>query len=453
MGFSQKMMYMALFIPCLLSLSLTDSSAIAEELSKSDHKLDLALTSPFISNDLDINLILENHRSAIEQKETEVGPYDPELSELTFSLGRTLQASQRYDEAISTYKRSLYLRRINNGIYSLSQEPILRGMIESHIQQGQVLEASENYNQLLWIHVKTYDENDARLIPLFEEIGQWHLSNYIQTEQREDRYQLNTAYELYSRAIELSTQHYGPYNLGLIYLLKNIAITSYYQTLHQRRYPEYTELGTSVPFGYRAMGSSGDSLLRQGSYYLYGNSAQNRVLEILANNPDITSTDKAMAHTDQGDWYMLYGRYQLAMDAYQQAHQVMKGEEQQKDVIHALFDTPTMLPKIERRKAINGSLSNNPLSNGSNTPEPTNSIKNSSTLIFKNYVNLSVDVTARGAATNLKIQEIHPEGESEFGYRAKRTIRSQKFRPRFENGLPVITNEFPIRVLIPNESS
>jgi hypothetical protein len=453
MGFSQKTIYMALFIPCVLLFSPTDLSAIAEELNESDHTLDLALTSPLITNDLDINLILENHRSAIEQKETEVGPYDPELSELTFSLGKTLQTSQRYDEAISTYKRSLYLKRINNGIYSLSQEPILRGIIESHLQQGQVLEASENYNQLLWIHVKTYDENDARLIPLFEEIGQWHLSNYIQTEQREYGNHLNTAFELYSRAIELSTQHHGQYNLELIYLLKNIAITSYYQTLYQRRYPEYAELGASVPFGYRAMGTSGDSLLRRGSYYLYGNSAQNRILEVLANNPDITATDKAIAYTDQGDWYMLYGRYQLAMGAYQQAHQAVKGEQQQKEVIHTLFGTPTMLPKIERRKAINGSPSNNPPSNGSNAPEPKNSIENNSTLIFKNYVNLSVDVTERGVATNLKIQEIHPEGESEFGYRAKRTIRSQKFRPRFENGHPVITNEFPIRVLIPNESS
>ena len=453
MGFSQKTIYMALFIPCLLSLSLTNSSAIAEELSESDHKLDLALTSPFISNDLDINLILENHRSAIEQKETEVGPYDPGLSELIFSLGKTLQTSQRYDEAISTYKRSLYLKRINNGIYSLSQEPILRGMIESHIQQGQILEASENYNQLLWIHVKTYDENDARLIPLFEEIGQWHLSNYIQTGQREDHYQLNTAYELYSRAIELSTQHYGQYNLELIYLLKNIAITSYYQTLHQRHYPEYAELGASVPFGYRAMGSSGDSLLRRSSYYLYGNSAHNRILEVLENNPGITATDKAIAHADLGDWHMLYGRYQLAVNAYQQAHKMMDGEARQKEVISALFGTPAMLPKIERRKAINSSPSNNPHPNSSSAPERTNSIRNNSAVIFENYVNLSVDVTERGAATNLQIQEVHPEGASEFEYRAKRTIRSQIFRPRFENGLPVTTNEFPVRVLIPNESS
>lgn len=453
MGFSQKTIYMALFIPCLLSFSPTDSSAIAEELSDSDHKQDLALTSPHTSNDLDINLILENHRSAIEQKETEVGPYDPELSELTYSLGKTLQISQRYDEAISTYKRSLYLKRINNGIYSLSQEPILRGIIESHLQQGQILEASENYNQLLWIHVKTYDESDARLIPLFEEIGQWHLSSYIRSEQREDISHLNTAFELYSRAIELSTQHYGQYNLELIYLLNNIAITSYYQTLHQRRYPEYAELGTSVPFGYRSMGTSGDNLLRRGSFYLYGSSAQNRILEILANNPDITATDKTMAYTDQGDWYLLYGRYQLAMDAYQQAHKSMNGEEQQKNVLHALFGTPTMLPKIERRKAINSSPSNGPHSNSSSTQGHTSSTKNNSTLILENYVNLSTDVTEKGVATNLKIQEINPEGESEFGYRAKRTIRAQKFRPRFEDGLPVMTNEFPIRVLIPNESS
>ena len=55
--------------------------------------------------------------------------------------------------------------------------------------------------------------------------------------------------------------------------------------------------------------------------------------------------------------------------------------------------------------------------------------------------------------TNLKISEVYPEDADNYGYRARQTIRAKKFRPRFESGSPVLTNAFPIKVLIPNENS
>lgn len=431
-----------------------------------------------------LNLAIENHRSAIDQKENEVGPYDLELSEMVFGLGKTLQTSHRYSEAVTAYKRSLHLKRVNNGVYSLSQVPMLRGIIESHLKQGQTHDAAEAYGQLIWIHMKTYGDNDPRLIPLLDEVSQWHLKSYIQTGDREDIEHLNAAYALYSTAIKLSSQHHGPNNLELVDLLKNMAITSYYQTLHQQRYPEYAELGTSVPFGYRPLGTSGDERLRRGSYFLQGHAAHKKILDILANNPDVTPTDKAKAHTDLGDWHQLYGNYQLAMSAYQQAHKVMEGNEQQEKVLSTLFGVPTMLPELETEitadrtpltkeskiKASEGSVlekttpestasestAQKDTANSNEAPQPAvNFTALADTILFaqNSYVNLSVDVTEKGSATNMKIEAVHPKEASEHGQRAKRTIRAKKFRPRFESGLPVLTNAFPIKVLIPNENS
>jgi tetratricopeptide (TPR) repeat protein len=436
-----------------------------------------------------LDLAIENHRSAIDQKENEVGPYDIELSEMVFGLGKTLQTSHRYDEAVAAYKRSLHLKRVNNGVYSLSQAPMLRGIIQSHLKQGQTHDAAEAYGQLIWIHMKTYGDNDPRLIPLLDEVSQWHLKSYIQTGDREDVEHLNAAYALYSTAIKLSSQHHGPNNLELVDLLKNLAIASYYQTLHQQRYPEYAELGTSVPFGYRPLGTSGDERLRRGSYFLQGHAAHKKILDILANNPDVTPTDKAKAHTDLGDWHQLYGNYQLAISAYQQAHKVMEGNEQQEQVLSTLFGVPTMLPELETeitadrasltteskvranedpvlekttpestapKSTAQKDTSNKNTANLKETPQPAvNFTALADTILFtqNSYVNLSVDVSEKGSATNMKIEAVYPKEASEYGQRAKRTIRAKKFRPRFESGQPVLTNAFPIKVLIPNENS
>lgn len=409
-----------------------------------------------------LNLAIENHRAAIEQKENEVGPYDLELSEMVYGLGKTLQTSQRYEEAISAYRRSLYLKRVNDGVYSLSQAPMLRGIIESHIRQGQTDAAAESYEQLVWIHLKTYGNNDPRLIPLMEEVGQWHLNAYIQTEEREDSYHLNAAFDLYSIAIKVSSEHHGSSNIELIDMLKNLAITSYYQTLHQQRYPEFAELGTPVPFGYRPLGTSGDERLRRGSFYLHGHSAHRKILDILDSNPEVTPIDKAKAHTDLGDWYILYGRYQLAVKAYQQAHKAMEGDEQKEAVLASLFGMPTMLPKLETKIIQETAMTNSALPNhvlpsqsseNSESDSSTQNVSYQNIFIQDSYVNLTVDVTEKGAATNLKVSEVYPEDAGEYGYRARQTIRAKKFRPRFESGSPVLTNEFPIKVLIPNENS
>lgn len=438
----------------------TDNDAASELLSA------IIARNTALKNSLD--LTIENHRAAIEQKENEVGPYDLELSEMVYGLGKTLQTSQRYGEAINAYRRSLYLKRVNDGVYSLSQAPMLRGIIESHVRQGQTDAAAESYEQLVWIHLKTYGNNDPRLISLFEEVGQWHLNAYIQTEQREDGYHLNAAFDLYSIAIKLSSEHHGDSNIELIDLLKNLAITSYYQTLHQQRYPEFAELGAGVPFGYRPLGTTGDELLRRGSYYLHGHAAHRRILHILNSNQEVTSIDKAKAHTDLGDWFLLYGRQQLAITAYQQAHKAMEDDEQKDEVLASLFGMPTMLPKLETKIVQETTIISDALLTRSSAPSKQlseNSSENSkdsgntkntpyqNLFIHDSYVNLTVDVTEKGAPTNLKISEVYPEGADSYGSRARQTIRAKKFRPRFESGSPVLTNAFPIKVLIPNENS
>lgn len=401
--------------------------------------------------------------ATIEQIEAETGPYDDKLAEIVYSLGRTLQNAHRYNDAVTSYKRSLYLNRINYGIYSVSQAPMLRGIVECQIAQGQTKDAAENYEQLLWIHLKSYGEDDPRLISLLNEISQWHLKAYIQNQQRTDGYHLSAAFDLYSIAINLSIKNYGEYNTGLISLLNNIAITGYYQSLHQQRYPEYAELGASVPFGYRAFGTQGKERLNRGSYYLQSLSARRRILDILNKNSDITATQRAQIHTDEGDWYLLYGRYDLAIKSYQQAHQDMQGEEeqQQQQVISALFGSPAMLPILKPFVTTEGVQKMNQPDDATKNLPPllshSDELKNkmSNPLTQEVYVNLAMDITPAGSATNYQVEGVYPntDNSSKLILRAKETLYKKKFRPRFEAGQPVLTNAYPMKVVIPDENT
>lgn len=394
-----------------------------------------------LSDVFDINFSIENYQSAIEQQENEAGPYDPALSELSFGLGNVLLYNYRYAEAISAYRRSMHLHRINDGVYSLSQAPMLRGMIKSHIELGQIEEASQNYRQLFWLHAKTYGAKDPRLIPLMDEIGQWHLKAYAQTGLQEDIYHLQAASRLYLSAIELTTEELGSSSLQLVGPFNNLALTSYYFAVHQWNYPDAWGNNVSAPFGYRSFGHS-EETLRRGNLYLNGLKSYRKTLDIFENNPDAPIEDKAATHAQLGDWHLLFGYQDLAMEAYHQAHSALSGIEQKDVILETLFGTPKMLPVIQKQTLKASSYEGD---EHRKYPE-----QDGTPLFIEPYVKVAIDVTPEGRVTEIDILKTYPENAPGLEARVKRSLHVSKFRPRFADGHAVLTHDYPIKMLTPN---
>jgi tetratricopeptide (TPR) repeat protein len=483
MGFPQKILNTALLVACLLTGAVaagppsdppgTNSPAVnspevnspatnnpivnSSEINSPAIKSDDPVTEPShvappsdeqlgLSDTFDINFSIENYQSAIEQQESEAGPYDPALSELSFGLGNVLLYNHRYADAISAYKRSIHLHRVNDGVYSPSQAPMLRGIIKSHLKLGQIKEASQNYRQLFWLHAKTYGEKDPRLIPLMNEIGQWHLKAYAETGLQEDVYHLQTASHLYLSAIELTTEALGSFSLQLVGPLNNLALTSYYFALHQWNYPDARGNNAFAPFGYRSFGyrsfGLSEETLRRGNFYLNGLNSYKKTLEIFENNPDAPVEKKAATHAQLGDWHLLFGYQDLAMDAYHQAHSSLKGIEQKDVILETLFGTPKMLPITQKQTFKPPSVDS--------SAQRENPEHDDTSLFIEPYVKVAIDVTPEGRVTEIDILKTHPENAPGLEARVKRSLRTSKFRPRFTDGHAVLTNDYPIKMLTPN---
>ncbi len=464
MGFSQKILNTVLLVACILTGTVVVAGSPSDHPGKNSPEINspevnsLAIKSDSpvtelnhvaspadeqhgLSDTFDINFSIENYQSAIEQQENEAGPYDPALSELSFGLGNVLLYNHRYADAISAYKRSMHLHRVNDGIYSPSQTPMLRGMIKSHIKLGQTKDASQNYRQLFWLHAKTYGEKDPRLIPLMDEIGQWHLKAYAQTGLQEDIYHLQASSHLYLSAIELTTEALGSSSLQLVGLLNNLALTSYYFALHQWNYPDARENNAPSHFGYRSFGLS-EEALRRGNPYRNGLTSYRRTLDVFENNPDAPIEDKAATHAQLGDWYLLFGYQDLAMEAYHQAHSDLSGIEQKEVILETLFGTPKILPITQKQ------ILKTPSIEGDEHRE--NPERDGTPLFIEPYVKVAIDVTPEGRVTEIDILKTHPENAPGLEARVKRSLRVSKFRPRFADGHAVLTNDYPIKMLTPN---
>ena len=67
------------------------------------------------------------------------------------------------------------------------------------------------------------------------------------------------------------------------------------------------------------------------------------------------------------------------------------------------------------------------------------------------WVVASFDVSPSGKATNIQIVEASIEDNVSYKRRAKRSIAATKFRPRYENGEPVLTTGVSLRYVFNDE--
>lgn len=400
---------------------------------------------------------IADYQNAIAEQESIAGPFDAELSEMHFGLGRTLQHRYRFHEAMDAYRHAMHLNRVNNGVYSLSQEPMLRGIIASQSALGLLDEASDSYDQLFWLYLKSYGEDDPRLLPLLDELSRWHLQVYNNSGLRDDVYHLHMARGLSTRGVDIAAKHYGDSDLRLVPLLKNEALSNYFLSIHQKSYPGPAGFEDTAPMfeGFPKSRWFPQELFWNRSFYQTGRRAGQRIIYILEDNPAATTADRARGYAAMGDLMLLFNQQDSAIKAYRQAITLLNKDESARPLLEELFGMPKMLPKPLLTEAIT-TVQAQPESNPGDIPDTQDG--STATLTeplsqppVAKYVMVAVDVSEKGLTDNLSTLEIHPKDDEDgeaMVSRARRTLSSSRFRPRFDHGDPVQTKALPVKVLM-----
>jgi tetratricopeptide (TPR) repeat protein len=141
-----------LFFTSVLSASL--SSAVAQEVA--------------IFQDL-------GHMGEIERLEAELGPFDYRLSEASQSMGNALFEGGAYAEAITHFERALHVTRINNGLHSEDQIPLLEKLIDCNISIENWTEVDSKFRYLHFLYTRLYEEGSAKLHHGLAQVAEWHV--------------------------------------------------------------------------------------------------------------------------------------------------------------------------------------------------------------------------------------------------------------------------------------
>lgn len=158
---------------------------------------------------------LQVREAALADMQSDAGIYAPELMEAYSDLGALYSELEDYDNAARVYNDALQVARINTGLYSEEQLPLLDSLIDAQQKRRDWSKVDDLAHLSLHLHRRLYKESDPRYLEAAMDYGGWRLR--VLNENLLDqgtRALLNTARDL--------SQFYG----ALIYSLDNSSVAA-----------------------------------------------------------------------------------------------------------------------------------------------------------------------------------------------------------------------------------
>jgi hypothetical protein len=373
--------------------------------------------------------LIEKHQNAIEFKESEEGIYGSGLSQELLNLSDLYQKQGDHNRAIDTLKRSLHLTRINEGLYSRNQIPIVEKLIFNLKANKQWDRVNDQYYNLYQIYHRHYSDNDVELLDVELTLANWHLQSSLLDLFPKPLNGLIASHSLFTQADKLISERYGENDIRLIQTLNGLMITQYLLSINvgKLEMPKVLngdfQMSTETNYVTKVLRNSfvsGRNLIER----------EINVLEFQAvkNYRDITKSKLKLA-----DWYLLNNKKQSALRSYQTAYDYALSNDSNNDFTQILFGQPVTLPDLPYLN----NIARTDIS-AENLPEDVK------------YIEVKMDVTRYGAARNIKVIRAKPEQGIAKRYKVLTYLRNVTLRPQFVNGVPVGIKELPFHVFINN---
>lgn len=375
------------------------------------------------------SLAIEEYSAAVANTETAGGVWDVNLVEQLAAIAELQQAQSDHIAALQSLDRAMHISRINSGLHTPDQIPIVEDMIESYTTLGQWNDADLYHDYLFYIQQRAYGATDPRIIPVLEKMGRWNMQAFNIGLGEALGIRLSTAQLMFNAAARLVEFHFGKDDERYVPYLNNVVQTAYQisrnpQLLSQVDTPEFrtsqellaqllSERYSTEPAGF----NTGEAALREiVTHYEQGDDAY-----LLA---------EALTHL--ADWYLVYEQRRRAEGVYLAAWDLLAAQEGGEAMQEKLFGTVVPIPVIDRQPRR--------LGRGGSEGEGRAALR-------VDYADLMFTVTRTGSVRSVQVVTEENEDNIIRIGSVSRTMRSLTFRPILENGVPVTTegNLFRVR--------
>ncbi len=357
----------------------------------------------------------------IADLESRLGPYAAGLSEQLLGLGTAYQRHDLHEPAIRVFKRGTHLARINNGLQSPEQIPLLQGLIRSLVANGDFEKADEKQRYLYRVQSKIYDSSAPQMAAAMLQRAAWERQAYYLAVGDVAFTRLLTMWQLYGAALTNIASANGNYSTKLLQPLRGLLQTQYM----------IASFGGKTQFGFVA-GSAADTYYVEenrlstirASNYKQGQAVIAALREVYDYNEGETSPQATLTWVLLGDWHLWNNKRESAQASYQQAWSRM-GEQDDGEIQQAkYFRHPVLLPDI--------------VGSARGLLPPEN---------ISGYAEVSYYINRRGRVKDLEITKLEPVDETDdrTPVRLLRRIKHTLYRPILVDGEAVATQRITRR--------
>ena len=249
------------------------------------------------------------YRNYIQSMEASGGAFASGLTEQLLGLGLNLQALDRHAEAAAVLKRGVHVSRVQSGLYSADQIPLLRAEIRSLIALQRFDEVDEHQRYLARVESEALEGSAASIAALLDQ-GAWAEQAWELKlgEQEAHLEHLARSWDYYLLAYNQSVKLYGNQSPELLKSLEGMLRLQYRFADLQRQSASQSSFGNSSYRQTTALGGAfrrGEAVLST----IYGLKLQN----------GSSAGEQASDLTRLGDWAWWMGKRSNARKYYEQA--------------------------------------------------------------------------------------------------------------------------------------
>ena len=342
---------------------------------------------------------------AIDTLETEMGPFNPALSQTLNQLGEALQDQGQHLEAISVFKRAVHVARIDQGLYTPEQVPTLKRIISSYLALKNFAKSDDTHEYLYFVEGQNSTRNPTEIFESQAFYAQWQRAAYLRERNDEQHRRLLKLYEIHQQSV-LRLETENPLNEALVTHYYSQLDTLYLLDQHPGIEPLSLRLSAEQERA-MALESRERTRLRQLNRNPYSQG-----LKILSKIEAIVQgkerqPEKQKLNLARGDWHTWFGRSSQAKSAYKKASQA-----------DGIFNSePLELP----------------LSSPS-SPDEFNKPN-----VHRGRVSLAFNINKQGDVRKMEVIALHAQQGKASSLAVKRLVQQLKFRPKLEQGISVDT--------------
>ena len=283
-------------------------------------------------------------RALLDGQQDRFGPMDSRLVEPLAQLADQLMLLGQIDDAHVLLDRAMQIGRVEDGLYTETQRPLLRKKIENFANQGNWESARESMEHLLWLYTFKSLRIDQLLIEDLLELSRMHLRAFAEDNRSWQGYHFGQSSRIRWLAIGVAQSVWGKADERLVPIIYEQLRQLHLQTVALWR-------GGPTSYSLRRI-APGLEIMRDRSdvnenFYLTGLGLLDNLFSIYAEgeSPDLKAI--AMTHVYLADWHILYNKPQVAVEAYRQAYQELLAAGVDATLANEFFNQPMVIPDIE----------------------------------------------------------------------------------------------------------